>query len=203
MKLIDSASPLASAVPRIALLCATLCVAACGGSGGSSGSPSPLPSPLPTPNGSTVCGSAFLGNGKVSFINTGCTDCSSRRGNEAIDNNRDTAAGMSYQGAGGALTLSATTQPGTVVPAGRKAGALITIPANNDARNGLTITTFLSGQQQESFTGFGSTASPTTTETTNFYRPANTKPYDQIHLVIERRGVVTGPEVKVVEICSE
>ncbi len=187
---------LRAALPRLVIGSALLHLAACGG-----GNDESAASPAPAPN--TVCGAAFLGNAKVVFSSASCTDCSTARGNEAIDNNRNTAAAMGYQGAGGALTLRATTQPGIVVPAGRKAGALITFPANNDTSNQITITTFLSGQQQESFTGFGSTASPTTAETTNFYRPANTKPYDQIDLVIERRGVVPGTEVKVVEICSE
>lgn len=205
-------------------LALSLCVlTACGGGGGgnddspmSSPAPSPPPSPPsptppsppspPSPNPSpanTVCGSAFLGNAVAEFSGDNCgsnAGCANTGAPNAIDNNRDTAAVMSYTGPGGGLTLIARTQTGTVIPAGQKAGALISMTSQAAVATTLSFTTYLNNVMQESGGRVENTLSPSTNTTPNFQRFTNTKPYDRIDVVVEQSGSVT---TQIFEVCSE
>jgi len=100
--------------------------------------------------------------------------------------------------------LRVTMQPGVVVPAGRMAGAFISFPATPEVTRSLTTITYLGGVRQESGGGFtNNVASPSTSDTPNFYRFPNNTPYDQIDVVVERRGVALDDPVKIIEVCSE
>lgn len=200
-----------STVPRIIILGAALSIAACGGSGGGSASPSSAPAPAqnpspPSPPGSspttTVCGSAFLGNATVQFSSANCSNslCSNTGAPNAIDNDRDTAAVMSFSGPSGTSMLTATTQPGVVVPAGKMAGALISFGSQTAVSTRLTFNTYLNDTLQESGGGFDNVLSPSTNTTPNFYRFANGKPYNRIDVVVEQSGSVT---TQIFEMCSE
>lgn len=107
---------------------------------------------------------------------------------------------MSFTGVQGAFTLRATTQAGTVVPAGRQAGALLAHVADAAVSVTVTINTFLDDAMQETVGSTSSTASPSTSATPNFVRFANTKPYNRIDVVVQRMGDVT---TRVFEVCSE
>lgn len=101
------------------------------------------------------------------------------------------------------MVFTATTQPGTVVPAGRMAGALIQFPTDASLSNSLQITTFLDGQMQQSGAGFMNGASPTTASTPNFYRFPNSKPYNRIDVTLSQQGSATTSATRIIEICSE
>jgi hypothetical protein len=189
---------------------AAITLAACsGGSGGDSSSqtPNPVPSPTPAPPGSTVCGAAFLGNASAVFSSSSCIKCQSpdsSKAGRAIDNDAATAAEMDFSSGGsGTIVLRATTQSGTVVAAGNKAGVLIQYPAGAVASESLDITTFLAGQQQERVGGFSNSGNSTTTSTPNFFRYANTKPYDRIEVTVTRNGDASTSAVRIIEVCSE
>ena len=186
-------------MPRVLLVSTAFALAACGGGGGN-GSPSPAP-PSPSP-GSTVCGSAFLGNATAQFSPDNCSSngCANTGAPNAIDNNRDTAAVMTYAGTGGTMRLIARTQSGTVVPAGRMAGALISLGSQTAVSTTLSFTTYLDNAVQETGGRTTNTASPSTSTTPSFQRFANTKPYNRIDVVVEQSGNVT---TRVFEMCSE
>lgn len=214
-----SASPrLVEQMPRVLLISAAVALSACGGGGSTSPTPAPAPAPSPVPNpapspgpspspsptNGTVCGSAFLGRAEAIFTFSNCSGCTTASPTDAIDNNRDSSADIAYQGAGGAVTLRVTMQPGVVVPAGRQAGALISFPPTPEVSRSLSIATFLNGVQQESGGGFtNNVASPSTTSTPNFYRFPNNTPYDRIDIVVERNGVAVDDPVRIFEVCSE
>lgn len=150
--------------------------------------PSPAPSNSPTAN--TVCGPGFLGNASASFSAANCTTCATTMPAKAIDNDADTAAEANFAGGGGVVTLKAVTRPGTVVAAGRLAGALVQFPAGAVTLASLDVSTYLDDQKQESGGGFmNAQGDSTTTSTLNYYRFRTTKPYNRIDLTIERRGV--------------
>jgi len=107
---------------------------------------------------------------------------------------------MSFTGAGGTITLQSRTQPGTVVPAGRMAGALISLASQTAVSTTLSFTTYLNDTMQETVGSVSNTASPSTNTSPNFYRYANTKPYDRIDVVVEQSGSVT---TRIFEVCSE
>lgn len=107
---------------------------------------------------------------------------------------------MSYTGPGGGLTLIARTQAGTVVPAGQKAGALISMTSQTAVATTLSFNTFLNNVMQESGGRVENTLSPSTNTTPNFQRFTNTKPYDRIDVVVEQSGSVS---TRIFEICSE
>ncbi len=202
-----------STAPRVLLISAALALSACGGGGGDVPSPSPAPaptpSPLPTPAptpapspspSGTVCGSAFLGNATSTFTSLCNGFCTNTAPTDAIDNDADSAAVMSFTGAGGTITLRARTQPGTVVPAGRMAGALISLASQTAVSTTLSFNTYLNDTMQETVGSISNTASPSTNTTRNFYRYVNTKPYDRIDVVVEQSGSVT---TRIFEVCSE
>lgn len=209
---------LVGAVPRLVLVSATLAVTACGGGTEAVGSPSPAPtptpatpsppstpstpSPTPTPTPNTVCGSAFLGNATAQFGSSNCStgSCANTGPANAIDNNRDTAAIMTFSGSNGTMILSARTQSGTVVPAGKMAGALLSLASQTAVSTTVSFKTYLNNAEQETGGRTTNTVSPSTSTTPNFQRFANTKAYDRIDVIVEQSGSVT---TRIFEICSE
>lgn len=210
---------LTDVLPRALLVSAALTLSACGGSGTDAGIPTPpatpapaptpapspspgTPSPSPTPTGSTVCGSAFLGSATAQFGTSNCSSgsCANTSPTSAIDNNRDTAAVMTFAGSSGTMTLIARTQAGTVVPAGKMAGALISLSSQTAVSATLSFTTYLNNALQETGGRVSNTVSPSTSTTPNFQRFANTKPYDRIDVIVEQSGSMT---TRVFEVCGE
>ena len=107
---------------------------------------------------------------------------------------------MSFTGAGGTITLRAHAQPGTVVPAGRMAGALIAVASQTAVSTTLSFNTYLNDTMQETVGTVSNILSPSTNTTPNFQRFANSKPYDRIDVVVEQSGSVT---TRIFEVCSE
>ncbi len=98
------------------------------------------------------------------------------------------------------MMLTATTQPGVVVPAGKMAGALIAFASQAAVSTRLSFSTYLDGAIQESGGGFDNVLSPSTSTTPNFYRFPNGKPYNRIDVVVEQSGSLT---TRIFEMCSE
>lgn len=196
-----------SAAPCVILISAMLALSSCGGGSGDAPSPSPAPAPTPTPvptptptPSGTVCGSAFLGNATAIFSGVCNGFCTNTAPGDAIDNDADTASVMSFTGAGGTIMLRAHTQPGTVVPAGKMAGALISLTSQMAVSTTLSFNTYLNDTMQETVGTVSNTLSPSTSTTPNFQRFPNSKPYDRIDVVVEQTGSVT---TRIFEVCSE
>ena len=96
--------------------------------------------------------------------------------------------------------LRAHTQPGTVVPAGKMAGALISLTSQMAVSTTLSFNTYLNDTMQETVGTVSNTLSPSTSTTPNFQRFPNSKPYDRIDVVVEQTGSVT---TRIFEVCSE
>lgn len=186
------------------------------------------PAPNPSPAGAkTAYCDSFTGASKVSSTFTnGCLDCGISNEKNVADDAARSFAALTVNDApstqGGAVR--ATAQSGTAFPAGRKAGAFITVPRQPSgtqvqagASNALSIRTFLGGVQQESASLAGAprldvevvSSDPELPQ--NYYSFTTTKTFDAVELFISNSQTTVGsdgsmtktPPYKVYELCSD